>query len=119
MRTERLPASTPELDAEEAAWWDRFAPVCEQLWSLDADTALALRAPYLRHAARYLTGGPASGEGRALDLGCGSGFTSRRLADAGADVLAVDVSSAQIELAQGAHDGTAARAVEESSAERG
>jgi SAM-dependent methyltransferase len=38
-------------------------------------------------------------EGRVVDLGCGSGIWARELADAGFQVLGVDISSAMVELA--------------------
>ena len=42
--------------------------------------------------------GPKPGE-RVLDVACGNGLTSRRLASAGARVVAVDFSTAMIDLA--------------------
>jgi SAM-dependent methyltransferase len=100
MRSERLATSTPELDAAEEAWWDRFSPVSERLWTLHRDTAGALRGPYLSAAARYLAAGSRDGEARLLDLGCGSGYTSRFMAGPSTRVLGIDLSPAQIELAR-------------------
>ena len=97
MRSERLTTSSPELDAAEAEWWNRFSPVNERLWGLDETTALALRAAYLDRAARFLEG---TGAERILDLGCGSGFVSRYLAERGFTVLGLDVSEEQIRLAR-------------------
>jgi len=97
MRSERLASSTPELDVAEKEWWNRFSPVNERLWGLDDDTALALRGAYLERAARFLR---ESGAERILDLGCGSGFVSRFLAERGFQVLGLDVSEEQIRFAR-------------------
>ena len=97
MRSERLASSTAALDAEEAAWWNRFSPVNERLWGLDEETASALRDPYLGLAANFLA---STGARRVLDAGCGSGFVSRFLASRGFDVLGIDVSDEQVRLAR-------------------
>ena len=97
MRSARLATTSPELDAAEAEWWNRFSPVNERLWGLDDTTAIALRASYLDRAARFLAD---SGAERVLDLGCGSGFVSGYLAERGFTVLGLDVSEEQIRLAR-------------------
>jgi len=99
MRSVRLPTSTAELDAAETAWWNEFSATCERLWTFDTHTAEAARGAYLEGGVRYLAGdGP--GERTVLDLGCGSGFTSRFLAGRGVRVVGVDVSPEQIRLAR-------------------
>ena len=112
MRTSRLQTSTPELDAAEAEWWDRFSPVSERVWVLEPQLASALRSAYLRRAVEHLR--PALGAGeRILDLGCGSGFVCRELAAAGLPVLGVDVSGEQVELAESLARGAAGEALME------
>jgi SAM-dependent methyltransferase len=41
-----------------------------------------------------------TGGGLVIDLGCGSGILSREVADAGYDVLGIDISPAMIDLAR-------------------
>jgi len=98
-RTARLASSTPELDAAEVEWWGRFSGVSERVWTLDPPVASALRSRYLRRAARYLVES-AGRNGRVLDLGCGSGVTSRFLASFGVQVTGIDISETQIAIAR-------------------
>lgn len=98
MRSERLATSSPELDAAEGEWWDRFSSVSERLWAMDPPMSKALRSGYLDRAVAHFAG--AAGSGRVLDLGCGSGVISRHFASAGIPVLGVDVSGEQIEQAR-------------------
>lgn len=99
MRSARLETSTPELDAAETKWWDRFSATCERLWTFDEHTALAARGAYLETGVAYLAGGAFNAGGTVLDLGCGSGFTSRFFAARGLHVVGVDTSPEQIRLA--------------------
>lgn len=99
MRSERLPVSTPDLDAAEVEWWNRFSPLAERVWAFDDSLSAALRGRYMARAAAYMEAGP-SGPSTVLDLGCGSGATSRFLAGHGVRVVGVDSSSAQVGLAR-------------------
>lgn len=112
MRSTRLETSTPDLDAAETSWWDRFSATCERLWTFDEHTALAARGAYLETGVAYLADA-SDGAGMVLDLGCGSGFTSRFFAERGLHVVGVDTSSEQIRLAR-----LAAAAAPEASAAR-
>ena len=99
MRTERLDSTSPELDAAEVEWWDRFSAVSDRVWSLDPELSAALRGRYFQRAATYLLQG-ASRNGAVLDLGCGSGVTSSFLAQRGVRVVGVDISESQIAAAR-------------------
>ncbi len=72
----------------KAAWWDALMG--------EAGTAFA-RALVMPPAERLLAVQP--GE-RVLDIACGSGFVARRLAEAGAQVVACDFSAAFLEIAR-------------------
>lgn len=56
--------------------------------------------PFAEPAGRELLGLIGSGQGRLLDLACGTGINLRRLADAGWSVTAVDLSADQLQLAR-------------------
>lgn len=111
MRSTRLETSTPQLDAAETEWWDRFSATCERLWTFGEHTARAARGAYLETGVAYL-GGASGGESVILDLGCGSGFTSRFFAERGLKVVGVDTSSEQIRLARMAAAAAPAAAAE-------
>jgi trans-aconitate methyltransferase len=67
-------------------------------WNAQDYAANAGFVPALGHAALELL---APGPGEAiLDLGCGDGVLTRRIADAGADVLGVDMSGQMLEAAR-------------------
>lgn len=89
----RIPEKTPELEAAEIAWWQKFADVEERFcWVQTPSIQRALRAHYLKRIIASLPAG-----GRVLELGCGCGWLSILLARMGAaKVVGVDFSEAQI-----------------------
>jgi len=90
---------TPELDAAEAAWWQRHAEVEDRYcWVQTPAIQRLLRGRYLR---RVLHGVPKGA--RVLEIGCGSGWLCLLLAHFGAErVDGLDPSAAQIERARAA-----------------
>lgn len=92
----RPPASTPELDAAERLWWERFAEVEERFcWVQKPFIQRFLRGEYLRHIIK-----PEPLNGRIAELGCGTGWLSVLLVHMGAErVLAIDLSESQIRVA--------------------
>lgn len=68
----------------------------------DPEVAVAYRSrpPYPPETFQILAGLPRGGEGRVLDVGCGTGAIARRIAPLVGPVDAVDFSSAMIETAK-------------------
>lgn len=92
----RLPQTTPELEAKELLWWQRFADLENRFaWVQTPPLQRILRTHYVRQILATAGRG-----GTILDLGCGTGWLSLILASAGAtSVTGVDFSPAQIKIA--------------------
>jgi SAM-dependent methyltransferase len=86
-----------ELDAQETLWWRNFAKIeADFCWVQTPEIQRIIRWHYIRRIVAALPP-----DARILDLGCGTGWLSRLLADAGArSVLGIDFSEAQINLAR-------------------
>ncbi|AVP98088.1 bifunctional 3-demethylubiquinol 3-O-methyltransferase/2-polyprenyl-6-hydroxyphenol methylase [Ahniella affigens] len=80
-------AEIAKFDEQAARWWDRDGP-SRALHDLNPE-----RLAFVSERA------PLSGK-RVLDLGCGGGILSEALAQAGADVVGIDLSAEQIQVAQ-------------------
>ena len=87
-------------DRCDAIYRSRFADG-ESGWH-DAATATEIRALLLELLREVASAGVGGGD--ALELGCGTGSLTRTLADAGFDVLALDISSAAIDRARRSGD---------------
>jgi 2-polyprenyl-3-methyl-5-hydroxy-6-metoxy-1,4-benzoquinol methylase len=92
----RLEVSTPELDAAELEWWQKFSDIEERFcWVQTPDIQKFLRGHYLRQIIKLV---PVNGT--IVELGCGTGWLSILLAKLGAKrVIGIDFSSSQIEKA--------------------
>jgi SAM-dependent methyltransferase len=100
-------AARPALFSEETALalWTR-PHIAEQMLSfhLDPETSLASRPVQdIDRIVRALDGKLQLKGKRVCDLGCGPGLYAERFADAGADVLGVDVSPGSIDFATARH----------------
>ncbi len=95
----RYPSTTDDLDRAEQAWWHEHADLEERFcWVQPPDVQRLLRGRYLRRIAQEA--GPGD---TVLEVGCGTGWLSLRLAEAGvASVTGIDFSAEQIRLAQSA-----------------
>ncbi|MDZ4812341.1 MAG: bifunctional 2-polyprenyl-6-hydroxyphenol methylase/3-demethylubiquinol 3-O-methyltransferase UbiG [Pseudomonadota bacterium] len=81
------PKEIAKFDQQAASWWDRNGP-SRALHDLNPQ-----RLEFMRE--RMTLKGSSL-----LDLGCGGGILSEALADAGATVTAIDLSSEQIDIAR-------------------
>lgn len=94
----RPQSSSPELDALEVAWWNEHGELIEKIWGLPKEVCEALRRPYVKRTSELMK---ASGRpGPIIELGCGTGWFGRMLADHGHQVIGLDNSSTQIQLAK-------------------
>jgi SAM-dependent methyltransferase len=85
------------LDRAEFAWWEKFAEVEDKYcWVQTPAVQRIIRQDYVRQIARAVPSGA-----NVLEIGCGTGWLSLLLAEAGAGTVhGVEFSAAQIRLAQ-------------------
>jgi 2-polyprenyl-3-methyl-5-hydroxy-6-metoxy-1,4-benzoquinol methylase len=102
---DRFPESNPDLEAAEALWWERNAEVEEKFcWVQTSRVRTLLRSHYLKRICAAIPP-----EGRVLEIGCGTGWLSLLLAEAGDfEVHGIDASPEQIERAREAGHGSKA-----------
>jgi len=95
----RHPTTTDDLDRAEQAWWHEHADLEERFcWVQPPEVQRLLRGWYLRRMAEEA--GPGD---TVLEVGCGTGWLSLLLAEAGvASVTGIDFSAEQIRLARSA-----------------
>ncbi len=93
----RLPKPDPQLDSQESEWWTLFADLeADFCWVQTPEIQRIIRSHYIRRIVDTL---PADAE--VLELGCGTGWLSRLVAEQGAKhVVGVDFSSAQLAIAE-------------------
>ncbi|MDB5356193.1 MAG: hypothetical protein JWN24_2646 [Phycisphaerales bacterium] len=116
VKTEQPPAtarplvSSPETDAAELQWWERFAEIEERFcWVQTPAIQRFLRGRYVRRIVELTPPG-----GRIADLGCGAGWLAVLLGKLGArQVVGIDFSPAQIARARAlaAESGVADRVI--------
>lgn len=98
MRSERIAKSEPELDRQENDWWNKNADLIEQVWAHNYEIQRAIRLPYLKKAKEFLSQG--NTDTVVWEVGCGSGWVCRLIADEHFRILGTDFSESQINLAE-------------------
>lgn len=93
----RPETTSPELEAEEQAWWERYAMLEDRFaWVQTPRVQQLLRGKYVREIIGLIPKG-----GRILELGCGTGWLCLQLLRSGAEeVWGIDFSPAQIAIAR-------------------
>jgi 2-polyprenyl-3-methyl-5-hydroxy-6-metoxy-1,4-benzoquinol methylase len=81
---------------DEAAWWNAYGELVEQIWNYDDYLHQVVRGEYLAEMEHFLF----KPGGRLLDFGCGRGMLSLPLAQRGMNVVGVDTSAAEIATAR-------------------
>ncbi|MBW7881360.1 MAG: class I SAM-dependent methyltransferase [Caldilineaceae bacterium] len=93
----RLYETTPEIDAVELSWWERFSDLEDRFcWVQPASVHRILRGHYVGHVMSKVPP-----DATILELGCGTGWLCRLMAALGAQhVVGLDFSPSQIQVAQ-------------------
>lgn len=90
----------PESDWDASALWDSLAPWWDE--QIGDEGSALFRTVALDAMEREINIQPGQ---RVLDIACGNGWLSRKLARAGASVVAIDISNSLLELARARSEG--------------
>ena len=100
MRTTRIDISSSNLDKLEKDWWNKNAALIERIWALNYDMQKLIRLPYLTKMKNFFLKGREGKQSNILEIGCGSGWVGRLVADESFKVLGTDFSEQQLEIAK-------------------
>jgi 2-polyprenyl-3-methyl-5-hydroxy-6-metoxy-1,4-benzoquinol methylase len=97
MRTKRIVKSSPEFDTVENRWWNTNSALLEKVWAHTYTLQRAIRYPYLKKAKQFLQS--ESDKIIIWEVGCGTGWVCRMIADKDFHIIGTDFSTAQIQTA--------------------
>ncbi len=80
----------------EKEWWNEYAGLESRIWNYNRFLSWVVRRGYLKEMVEFLY----RPGGRVLDVGCGDGWVGLLLAQKGMHLDGIDLSEAQIELAE-------------------
>jgi SAM-dependent methyltransferase len=98
MRTERINTSTPELDNQERVWWNNNAETIEKIWAQNIHFQNVVRLPYLKKMKRFFL--KDKSKATILEIGCGTGWVGRLVADESINFIGTDFSEGQLAIAK-------------------
>jgi 2-polyprenyl-3-methyl-5-hydroxy-6-metoxy-1,4-benzoquinol methylase len=99
MRTKRITDSDFETDEAERIWWNTNAGLIEKIWAQGIDMQRAIRSPYLKKMKAFILKNAVASPVKILEIGCGSGWVCRLVADKGFHVIGTDFSEGQLAIA--------------------
>ena len=100
MRLQRINISTPELDKQENDWWNTNCDLIETIWANSYELQMAIRAHYLNRMKAFFMKDAKKLPLQILEVGCGTGWVCRLVADENFHVLGTDFSASQIQKAK-------------------
>ena len=100
MREHRIKISNPELDNKEMEWWDNNAATIEKIWALNFELQKVIRLPYLKKMKDFFTSNAKHLPIKILEVGCGSGWVCRLVADENFNIIGTDFSTGQLTIAK-------------------
>ena len=100
MREKRIKSNDAELDRKEMEWWDANAEIIEKIWALNFDFQKLIRLPYLKKAKHFFITNSANKPLNILEVGCGTGWVGRMIADENLHITGTDFSEAQLKIAK-------------------
>lgn len=90
--------SSAAMEDLESKWWNANGKLIEKVWVFSKDTNNSYRKNYVSRAASFFK--EPGKKAKILDLGCGSGWFGRMIADAELEYHGLDFSSTQIDIAK-------------------
>jgi ubiquinone/menaquinone biosynthesis C-methylase UbiE len=100
MREQRIKVSDSQLDELEIEWWNTNAATIEKIWALNYELQKIIRLPYLKKMKSFFLKGVDKLPIKVLEIGCGSGWVCRMVADNSLHVIGTDFSSEQLAIAR-------------------
>ena len=100
MRATRIEESDPLLDKLEMDWWNQNAQLIEKIWALNLDFQNLIRLPYLSKMKRFFLKNNPNKNIKVLEIGCGSGWVCRLVADEQFQIIGTDFSEKQLTIAR-------------------
>ena len=94
----RLQTTSKSLDILEEKWWNVAGNLIEDVWGLPDDLCLAYRQEYVIRAKNFFLSDKKNV--KILDLGCGTGWFGRIIADENIFYQGIDFSETQISIAK-------------------
>lgn len=95
---ERAQTTHSSIDMLEKKWWNTVGNLIEDVWGMPDDLCFAYRQEYVNRAKKFFLEGKK--EAKVLDLGCGTGWFGRIMADENVFYQGIDFSETQISIAQ-------------------
>ncbi|HEX8517701.1 MAG TPA: class I SAM-dependent methyltransferase [Bacteroidia bacterium] len=95
---ERPHKSSLLMEEAENLWWNSHGNLVEKVWVLSDPVNYKYRNDYVSKAAAFFKGDKNT-KAKVLDLGCGSGWFGRMIADEHLEYFGMDFSATQIEIA--------------------
>ncbi len=99
MRTKRIIESDIKTDEAEKIWWNTNAALIEKIWAQELDMQKVIRLPYLKRMKAFIINNAVSSTVKILEIGCGSGWVCRLVADENFHVIGTDFSEGQLAIA--------------------
>lgn len=99
MRTERVKKSDFQLNEIEREWWNKNAEIIEKIWAQNLNFQKVVRIPYLSRMKKFFLNGTSKSPIKILEIGCGTGWVCRLIADEKLHVIGTDFSEGQLAIA--------------------
>ena len=99
MRSKRIEQSSPEEDLREKLWWDENCDLIEKIWAQSIQIQSLIRLPYLKRMKEFFLKDSNKRVLLVLEIGCGTGWVGRLVADERVRILGSDFSSGQLKMA--------------------
>ena len=100
MRLKRIEISTTELNRIENEWWNTNSDLIEIIWANSFELQQAIRLPYLKRMKSFFLDTAKQTPVKILEIGCGTGWVGRLVADESLHIIGTDFSESQINRAK-------------------
>ncbi len=100
MREKRIKESNSQLNKQEMDWWDSNAKIIEKIWAMNYEFQRIIRLPYLKKMKKFFKSDIKKPPLIILEVGCGTGWVCRMIADEDLHIIGTDFSTGQLSIAK-------------------